>query len=146
MIRRYLPTDAEDVIRVWLDSTIPGQPFLPEDRWRAMEGEIRYELMPIADSWVVEQDGELVAFVSIIDHTIGGLFTHPDHQGEGHGRALVELARAIRDPLFVEVFEANEAATRFYRHRGFVDHDRTIDEASGLPLLILRMDASENVT
>ena len=142
MIRFLEPADIDDLIRVWLSSTIPGQAFLPEEHWRAMETDVRNELLPIAETWVVEEDGELVAFMSVIDDLIGGLFTHPDHQGHGHGRALVEHARLLHDPVFVEVFEANEKAIGFYRSCGFVDHERRIDEESGLPMLILRIEKS----
>jgi putative acetyltransferase len=143
MIRAFQPDDLDDVIRVWLASTIPGQSFLPAAHWRAMEPVVREELMPIADTWVVEDDGEVVAFMSLLDDLIGGLFTHPDHQGEGHGRALVEHARHRFAPVFVEVFEANENAMRFYRNRGFVDHERRVDEESGLPQLILRSNGPD---
>lgn len=128
------------MIRVWLASTIPGQSFLPEEHWRAMEPAIREDLMPVADTWVVEEDGELVAFMALLGNLIGGLFTHPDHQGEGHGCALIEHARERYAPVFVEVFEANEAAIRFYRGRGFVDHERRLDDESGLTQLILRLE------
>jgi putative acetyltransferase len=140
MIRRSDPVEVDELIRVWLASTIPGQSFLPEAHWRAMEGEVRDLLLPIAETWVVEEDGEMVAFMSIIDDLIGGLFTHPDHQGKGHGRALVEHARLLYDPVFVEVFEANEKSIGFYRSCGFVDHEARVDEESGLPQLILRLE------
>jgi putative acetyltransferase len=140
MIRAFEPADADNLIRVWLASTIPGQSFLPEEHWRAMEPVIREDLVPIADTWVVEEQGELVAFMSLLGSLIGGLFTHPDHQGKGHGRALIEHARERYDPVFVEVFDANEEATGFYRRFGFVDHERRIDEESGLPQLILRLE------
>jgi putative acetyltransferase len=140
MIRAFEPADEDDLIRVWLASTIPGQSFMPEEHWRSMEPEIRGQLVPIAETWVVEEDGELVAFMSLLDNLIGGLFTHPDHQRKGHGRALVEHARGRFDPVLVEVAEANEQAIGFYRSCGFVDHERKVDKASGLPLLILRLE------
>lgn len=138
-IRPAEPSDVEAVIDVWLASTIPGQPFVAEADWRAQEPEVRDELFPIAETWVAEFDGEVVSFVSVIEDTIGGLFTRPEHQGQGYGRALVERVAQDRDPLFVEVFEVNTDAVLFYRHRGFVDHDRTVDERSGLVMLTLRM-------
>ncbi len=137
MIRPFDPADEDDTIGVWLASTIPGQSLLPEEYWRAMEPEIR-ELVPIAETWVVEEGGEIVAFMSLLDNVIGGLFAHPDHQGNGYGRALIEHARGRFDPLLVEVFEANTQAIGFYRSCGFVDHERRVDEASGLAQLILR--------
>ncbi len=139
-IRAFEPADEDDLIRVWLASTIPGQSFLPEEHWRSMESEIREQLVPIAETWVLEEDGELVAFMSLLDNLIGGLFTHPAQQGKGYGRALVEHARGRFDPVLVEVFEANEQAIGFYRSCGFVDHERGVDEASGLPQLILRLE------
>ncbi|MEE8407673.1 MAG: hypothetical protein V3S32_11050 [Acidimicrobiia bacterium] len=39
----------------------------------------------------------------------------------------------------MEVAEANEKAIGFYRSCGFVDHERRLDEGSGLPLLILNL-------
>jgi GNAT superfamily N-acetyltransferase len=140
VIRPYLPSDQDELIALWLAATIPGQDFLPEEHWQAMEPEIRQDLLPIADTWVVIEDGHMVAFMSVIGDLIGGLFTHPDHQGRGHGRSLVELARKMLGPVYVEVFEANERALRFYRKVGFVDHERAIEEGSGLPALILRLE------
>jgi GNAT superfamily N-acetyltransferase len=139
-IRAFEPADEDALIRVWLASTIPGQSFLPEEHWRSMEPEIREHLLPIAETWVVEVDGKIVAFMSLLDNLIGGLFTHPDHERRGHGRALVEHARERFDPVFVEVFEANERAIGFYRSCGFVDHERRVDEASELSQLILRLE------
>ena len=104
-----------------------------------MEGDLRDELLTVAETWVVKQDGEVVAFMSIIEQLIGGLFTHPGRQGYGHGRALVEHARLLHDPVFVEVFEANVKAIGFYRSCGFVDHQRRTDEESEFPMLILRL-------
>ena len=83
MIRAFDPADEDDMIRVWLASTILGRSFLPEEHWRAMEPEIR-ALVPIAEIWVIEEDGEIVAFMALLDNLIGGLFTHPDHQGKCH--------------------------------------------------------------
>ena len=146
MIRAFRQADTDGVIRTWLASTIPGQAFLPEAHWRNMEPTIRNELMPIAETWVVEERGELVAFVSLLGDLIGGLFTHPDHQGKGHGRTLVEHAHHRHNPVFVEVMEANEKALRFYRRCGFTDYERRTDEESGLPQLILQLSTPPEPT
>jgi putative acetyltransferase len=117
---------------------------LPEEHWQAMEPEIRQELMPVAETWVLEEGAEIVAFVSLLENLIGRLFVHPDHQGKGHGRALVEHVRGRFDPVLVEVFKANERAISFYRSCGFVDHEGAVDEISGLPQMIMRLEKPSN--
>ena len=138
-IRRAVDGDADEIIRVYLASTIPGQAFLPETFWRAGVDEIRTELLPIAETWVIEHEHRIVAFVALLGDLIGGLFTDPDHQGRGHGSALIEHAHRFHDPIFVEVFAANTAARRFYAQRGFVDHEQGIEPTSGLVQLTLRL-------
>jgi putative acetyltransferase len=142
MIRPFNPVDEDELIGVFLASTIPGQSFLPEAHWRGMEPEIS-RLIPVSRIWVIIDGRELVAFISVQGDLIGGQFTHPDHQGRGHGRALIGHVRRCYDPLFVEVFQANVAALSFYRNLGFVDHAQHIDEATGLPLLILRLGGTD---
>lgn len=137
-LRPQIDADTDALIALWLESTISGQAFLPEQHWRSEEPSIR-SLMPSADVTVVEAHGEIVAFIALLGDLVGGLFTHPDHQGAGHGTALIEHARESHDPLYVEVFAANTAARQFYESRGFKDHERSVDEETGLELLILRL-------
>ena len=139
MIRPFAPSDEDDLVRVWLASTIPGQDFLPEKHWLDQESVVREHFIPLAETWVVEVEGEFVAFASVLGDMIGGLFTHPDHQGKGHGRALVAHARTLHDPLQVEVFRVNAKAIAFYESCGFVEESAHIDEGTGLEAVIMEM-------
>ncbi len=140
VLRHFEPADEDELVRVWLASTIAGQDFLSEEYWRSQEPVVREHFIPIADTWIVEQDGEFVAFMSILDHTIGGLFTHPDHQGNGYGRVLVEHARTLHEIVRVEVFRANVRAKAFYESCGFVEENSKLDEATGLEAVLMRVD------
>lgn len=137
-LRPYRTADEDELVGVWLASTIPGQAFLPETHWRAQEGAIRL-LIPSAEIWVVDVDGVIVAFIALLGDLVGGLFTHPDHQGRGHAVSLIEQALLTHDPLYVEVYEENREAVRFYRNRGFADYEVGRDEETGLKLLILQL-------
>ncbi len=138
MIRRYQPADIAAVLDVFVEASIAGQSFLSADFWRDQAAVVRDELMPIAETWVVEEDGAVVAFVSMLDHTIGGLFTSPSQQGKGYGTALVEHVAARYRPLFVEVFAKNVAAVQFYRGRGFGDYQERRNPETDLLELVLK--------
>lgn len=142
MIRAYRDEDQDVVLDIYLEASISGQDFLPPGFWEEDVPEIRDELIPIAETSVLEIDGDVVAFLSMVDDLIGGLFTRPGHQGRGHGTALIEHVRRTQDSLRVEVFVANTAAVAFYRNRGFVEIERTIESRSGLPLLIMQLAGS----
>jgi putative acetyltransferase len=142
MIRRYRPADEDDLIRVWLASTIPGQNFLSEEFWRSEEPVVREQLLPIAETWVVEEEGELVAFISLLEEVIGGLFTHPDHQRRGHGQALVKHVRERYPVVRVEVFRKNRKAIAFYEHCGFIEESAAPHPETGLEAVIMRVDGT----
>ena len=138
MIRCFEAADEDAVVRLFLASTIPGQDFLPEEHWLAMEPKLRTQILPHADTWLVEAEGEVVAFIVTVGNHIEGLFTDPDHQGRGHGKRLVEHVLERLDGVRVELYEANERAVGVYRARGFVDHERREGDLPGLPKLIMR--------
>ena len=61
------------------------------------------------------------------------IYVHPDHWGEGVGRALLDrLEGAFRDRgserLRVSVFAENDVGVRFYESVGFGDRRTTTDE------------------
>ena len=85
------------------------------------EQNLRTLYLPNAETWVVEEDGAPVGFISLIGNEIGGLFLDPSQHGRGLGRAMVDHAKTLRDRLRVEVFERNAIGRRFYERYGFVE-------------------------
>lgn len=87
--------------------------------------------------YVAELDGEVAGFVAgerrqhwSGEHEvyIGELVTHPDYEGQGVGRALIDAvtghARQLGlSTITLETGAANSAARAFYRRLGFQDED-----------------------
>jgi ribosomal protein S18 acetylase RimI-like enzyme len=74
--------------------------------------------------FVAEENGELRGFVSYGDGEIHALYVHPDVQGRGIGRALLEkaleeLKRRSHEEATLWSLAVNDRATAFYEANGF---------------------------
>lgn len=59
------------------------------DPGRITEADYVAALDEVGRTWVVEVDGDVVAFATgYRNGSIWALFVHPDHEGQGHGTAL----------------------------------------------------------
>jgi GNAT superfamily N-acetyltransferase len=95
------------------------------------DAEVAAAIEPPGRGWVVEQDGQVVAFAIASGATgnVWALFVDPDHEGRGHGRALHE---AMVDWLWSQGLDrlwlSTDAGTRaegFYLRAGWQPVGRT---------------------
>jgi putative acetyltransferase len=96
----------------------------------------------MAKTWVAEEDGTVVGFISLLENMVGGLFVSPKSQGKGYGTQLIEYTRSIKGSLLVEVYKENFKARKFYEKCGFVLMGERLDETTGFPLLTMTLDAT----
>jgi ribosomal protein S18 acetylase RimI-like enzyme len=81
---------------------------------------VRDRLMVENAIWVAEAGGEVVGYIAFNDDWISHLFVHPDHQGQGHGPALLAHAMADGRERQLWTFQSNARARKFYEDRGWV--------------------------
>jgi len=86
---------------------------------------IRERLMGENQVWVAEAGGAVEGYVAFNDGWVSHLFVHPDHQGRGHGQALLAHVMADRRERQLWTFEANLRARKFYEDRGWALAERT---------------------
>jgi putative acetyltransferase len=139
VIRDYVPDDEDAVVEVWRAASAVGHPFMDPAMMDPAATELRSVWLPKANSRVVEVDGRVVGFISMLDHEIGGLFVDPEFHRRGLGRSLVDDVRHL-GALEVEVFVRNEVGRRFYERYGFVEIGNSFHEATGEPVLRLRIE------
>lgn len=139
MIRKYVPEDQDAVLGVWYESVQVAHPFWPPQKLDQERQAIAGQHLPCAETYVFERAGTVVGFISLLGTEIGGLFVTPRCHREGIGRALMDEARASRDHLELDVFEANEIGRAFYQRYGFRVVGERLEEATGLRILRLRL-------
>ncbi len=80
-------------------------------------------------------DGQLIAMAGERMHAgnlreISGVCTHPDHQGRGYARRLIDKLLRLqlqRDLVpFLHVMSANHSAHALYLRMGFIDHHEPV--------------------
>ncbi len=83
---------------------------------------------------VAEAGGDIAGFTCANHQTglIWALFVDPDHEGQGHGRALLDAAlAALTSAGIVQAHLTTGAGTRaerFYRRHGWRETGRSLDE------------------
>ena len=130
-IRKYNDTDCEAVIEIWYAASLVATPFLSDEFLTWEREQIREVWMPSAETWVFETEGSVVGFIALLDNEVGAIFVHPEAQGRGVGRALMDHAASTRDSLYLDVFKENAIGRRFYDRYGFKYQFEHVQEETG---------------
>lgn len=75
---------------------------------------------------VAREDGDVVGVLATSPGWVDQLYVHPEHQGRGVGRALLEAAKATSEgDLQLWTFTRNARARAFYERAGFAAEEET---------------------
>ena len=64
-------------------------------------------------------DGEPAGVIRVYDGALSTLYVHPEKQGQGYGRALLNFALTLDPNLRLTVLSTNEKAAGMYLRHGF---------------------------
>ena len=73
---------------------------------------------------------DVQGFLSRDGQEVTALYLAPGVRGQGHGRALLDLAKAQAARLTLWTFQANTGAISFYQRAGFAELRRTPGEGN----------------
>lgn len=121
MIRKYREEDLNSVMNIWYESSTLAHPFLEEDFVEMVKKAMKDIYIPNASdsTWVYEHKNAVIAFISMTDNEIGGLFVKPQNHSKGIGTLLVNHIKPMHKSIEVEVFKNNSIGRRFYDSYGF---------------------------
>ena len=132
-----------DLLEVWHEASVIAHHFMDEEFFAVKRNAIENEYLPVVETWVYELDGKVVGFISLLGHVVGAIFVHPGMQRNGIGRSLMDHARSLYGPLELEVFKANLIGRAFYDQYGFKVVDEYFHQATGQPMLKIRLDVPD---
>jgi putative acetyltransferase len=137
-VRPSVPSDAEDLLRIWRGAVDATHDFLSSEDRAAIEPLV-CDYVSTASLIVAVLDGVPVAFMGVTEQAIDSLFIDAPAQRKGIGRLLADL---VQRPTTVDVNEQKEGAVAFYRQLGFavVGRSETDGEGRPYPLLHMRRD------
>ncbi|SCW78612.1 putative acetyltransferase [Paenibacillus tianmuensis] len=129
-IRPSVPQDIDGLVELWLQESLTAHPFIDAEYWRTNAEEMKTKYLPKADTVVIEEDGRVAGFVSMVDDYMAALFIDSRHQKKGLGKQLLAHVKQDRTAIRLQVYRQNEQAVRFYEKQGFRIEEETIDEAT----------------
>ena len=119
MIRKYKETEIPKLLEIWENAALIAHPFLNDEFHQMVKNAMKNMYLPNSDTWVFEESGEIIGFISMAKNEIGGLFVDPNQQAKGIGTMLVNHMNQYHKTLEVEVFENNKIGKPFYEKNGF---------------------------
>ncbi|MFI5730839.1 GNAT family N-acetyltransferase [Kribbella sp. NPDC051587] len=128
LIRPLEPYDTDEAAQVWWRSRHAPGAQLPLAIHTAEQVATWFAdvLLPDAQTWVVLDDGRIVAVLTLDGDDLDQLYVDPDLAGRGIGSTLVDLAKDLRPGgLALWTFQSNLRAQAFYRSHGFTEVRRT---------------------
>lgn len=132
MIRQLKNTDIDKLMDIWLESTVRAHSFISREYWESNYKVVKDVYMPMAETFVYEEEGETKGFISIINNEfIGALFVDVKFQGMGIGSKLIDYSVGKYKKLTLAVYKENQKSVEFYTRKGFKIIEEGLNEDSG---------------
>ncbi len=119
MIRQATNTDFPELADIYHDASLIAHPFIDPEFVARDRHRVRDEYLPLNQSFVYEDNGDILGFISLSQDHINGLFVLVDRQRQGIGRNLINHAKDRHTRLEVCCFVDNYHAQRFYHSQDF---------------------------
>lgn len=128
-IRTLGECDLDTVMQIWLDTNIHTHDFIPREYWTGKYVMVK-NMLPQAEVYVFENKdtGQIGGFIGLTDDYIAGIFIKKSEQSKGLGKRLLDYVKERKTSLYLNVYQKNVRAVRFYQREQFTVQSESIDE------------------
>lgn len=127
IIRKLHRNDINEIASIWLESNKQAHSFIPAQYWYNHLELTKRELEK-AEVYIYEEDGKIRGFIGLSDDYIAGIFIDCQVQSKGIGRILLNDIKNKKERLYLNVYQKNVRAVKFYLREGFEIQSEKIDE------------------
>ncbi len=127
-VRDLNEQDIQRVIDIWLDGSKEAHDFIEFDYWESKQNEMREIYLPNSETFVLEVDGIVAGFISLVGNYLAALFIDGKVQKRGYGKILLDFAKERRIHMELKVFSKNIGAMKFYLKNEFIVQQEMQDE------------------
>ncbi|WP_028774449.1 N-acetyltransferase [Shewanella waksmanii] len=131
MIRVIQDKDFDAAVSIWLAASIKAHSFVAAEFWQSQVTNMRDLYLPNSESWVYEDNGQIVGFISYYQGSIPAIFVDPQSQSKGVGTQLLDTVKSKYGKLTLTVYAENRKTHQFYLRHGFIDVGTCICEHTG---------------
>ncbi|WP_431321329.1 GNAT family N-acetyltransferase [Rhizobium sp. YTU87027] len=147
-LRRYVPADCDNTVEIFLRAIleVASRDYTPAqiEAWAKVDDrQVWAERRASRPTWIAEVQDLPIGFADLEpDGHLDMMFVHPDHQGIGAARTLLQRIEAEAQKLGLKrIFtEASLTARPFFERRGLVVLARQSVEKRGQTLANFRME------
>ena len=130
MIRKFIISDLDQIISIWLNCNLKAHSFIPADFWKNHINLMR-EALPQAEVFIYQKETKIIAFIGLEDDYIAGLFVKDGYQAQGIGKKLLSRVKQDHDKLTLSVYAKNKKALNVYLKENFKILEKKIDTDTG---------------
>ncbi len=127
-LRKCKANELDQLVELWYQVSLRAHDFIPAEYWYNAKKDMMEKYMPMAETYVLDEDDEIVGFVSMVDNYLAAIFISLEWQGKGCGKNLLNYIKEIRDEISLKVFVKNKKACQFYLKNGFQIKEELVDE------------------
>ncbi|MGP4076594.1 N-acetyltransferase [Halobacillus sp. K22] len=139
-IRRSKETELNRLVDIWYEGSLIAHDFIEKDYWETQRNEMKEKYLPMAETYVISDEKDVVGFISMVDNYLAALFIHVNYQGKGYGKGLLNYMKNQMNIIQLKVYEKNSQAVNFYLKNGFAIIEKLLDERTNEEELLMRWE------
>lgn len=127
-IRKYQATDAKQLSDIWYQTSVIAHHFIDSRYWESQKQAMQERYLSEAETYVMEDNHQVIGFLSIKEDYLAALFVDASYQGKGYGKQLLQFIKERKDHLELKVYQKNQPTISFYLNNGFELKEETLDD------------------